>query len=189
MAEPVLPPPPGPVPYGDPVAVKPVVPPAGAKPAEPVEVAEVIVLVFVVFAYVLRVLDQRFRLLGRLVLYWFALVFISLHFVARFLSVLLGCVPLRLLSFPSHVALLLVFVFRLVMSLRIFFFRVVVSQFALLYFLLSRVRGVRFSLFVAFSMCALYLHIFYVLFFPAVVRMFAPPRTSFARFRLVSYIK
>ena len=69
MAEPVLPPPPGPVPGGDPVAVEPVVPPAGAEPAEPVEVVEVIVLVFVVFACVLRVLDQRFRLLGRLVLY------------------------------------------------------------------------------------------------------------------------
>ena len=120
MAEPVLPPPPGPVPDRDPVAVEPVVPPAGAEPAEPVEVVEVILLVFVVFAYVLRVLDQRFRLLGRLVLYWFALVFVSLHFVARFLSVLLGCVPLRLLSFPSHVVLLLVFVFRLVVSLRIF---------------------------------------------------------------------
>ena len=120
MAGPVLPPPPGPVPDGDPVAVEPVVPPADAEPAEPVEVVEVIVLIFVVFAYVLRVLDQRFRLLSRLVLYWFALVFVSPHFVARFLSVLLGCVPLRLPSFPSHVVLLLVFVFRLVVSLRIF---------------------------------------------------------------------
>ena len=57
MAEPVLPPPPGPVPDGDPVAVEPVVLLAGA---EPVEVVEVIVLVFVVFAYVLRVLTSVF---------------------------------------------------------------------------------------------------------------------------------
>ena len=44
MAEPVLPPPPGPVPPEDPVAVEVVVPPA--EPAEPVEDVEVIALVF-----------------------------------------------------------------------------------------------------------------------------------------------
>ena len=53
----------------------------------------------------------------------FVLICVGFRFSAfccSFLSVLLGCVPLRLLSFPSHVVLLLVFVFRLVVSLRIF---------------------------------------------------------------------
>ena len=44
MAEPVLPPPPGPVPAEDPVAVEAVVLPA--EPAEPMEDVEVIALVF-----------------------------------------------------------------------------------------------------------------------------------------------
>ena len=48
MAEPVLPPPPGPVPDEDAVAVEAVVPPAGAEPAEPVEGVEVFALVFVI---------------------------------------------------------------------------------------------------------------------------------------------
>ena len=141
MAEPVLPPPPGPVPAEDPVAVEAVVPPA--EPAEPVEGVEVIALVFYGFCVCSSRSFPALRFLGRLVLYLLALVCFSAS-RCSFFSSLLGRVPLHLRSSPSHVgfAVCLCFLVRLVLSLRIFC--VVVLQFALLNFLLPRVRGARF---------------------------------------------